>query len=67
MFSPEYFINSIQSAKKTYVETFVVNKEIKKSLINLIDAQTAYSKTVVENALFLSQLFVQNFAVGSAK
>lgn len=67
MFTPDYFIDSVQNAKKQIVETYVVDKEIKKSLIALIDAQTNYSKTVAENALFFTQLFVKNFAVGSAK
>jgi len=67
MFTPEYFIDSVQNAKKQAVNTFVVNEQIKKGLIEVIDAQTAFSKTVAQNALLFSQLFVKNFAVGSAK
>jgi len=67
MFTPENFIDSVQNAKKQAVNTFVVNAEIKKGLIEVIDAQTAFSKTVAQNALLFSQLFVKNFAVGSAK
>jgi hypothetical protein len=67
MFTPEQFIDSVQNAKKQIVNTFVVNAEIKKGLNEVIDAQTAFSKTVAQNALLFSQIFVKNFAVGSAK
>ena len=67
MFTPEVIIDSVQNAKKQVITTFVTHEEIKKSLIEVIDAQTAYSKTLAQNALLFSQLFVKNFAVGSAK
>lgn len=67
MFTPEIIIDNVQNAKKQAVQTFVTNKEIQKSLIELIDAQTAYCKTLSQNVLLFSQLFVKNFAVGSAK
>ena len=67
MFSPDVIIDSVQNAKKQVVNTFVVHEEFKKGLIEVIDAQTAFSKTVAQNALLFSQLFVKNFAVSSAK
>jgi hypothetical protein len=67
MFTPEYFIDSVQNAKKQAVNTLVVNEQIKKSLVELIDAQTTYAKTVVKNTISFTELFVKNFAVGSAK
>lgn len=67
MLTPEVIIDSVQNAKKQVVNTFVVNEQIKKSLNDLIDAQTVYTKTLAENALLFSQLFVKNFAVGTAK
>jgi len=42
MFTPEYFIDSVQNAKKQMVNTFVVDKTIKASIIEVIDAQTAF-------------------------
>ena len=63
MFTPEYFIDSVQNAKKQVVNTFVVDKTIKESLIEVIDAQTAFVKTATQNAITLTQLFVKNFAV----
>lgn len=67
MFTPEQFIDSVQNAKKQVVNTFVVNEQIKKGLIEVIDAQTAFSKTVAQNALLFSQVFVKNFPVPAAK
>ncbi len=67
MFTPEHFIDGVQNAKKQAVNTFVVDEKIKKGLIEIIDAQTAFSKTVAQNVLMFSQVFVKNFAVGSAK
>jgi len=67
MFTPEIIIDNVQNSKKQFVETFVANKELQKSLIELIDAQTKYSKTLAQNALLFGQLFVKNFAVSSAK
>lgn len=67
MFSPEVIIDSVQNAKKQVINTIVVDKTIKASIIEVIDAQTAFIKTATQNALTLSQLFVKNFAVSSAK
>jgi hypothetical protein len=67
MFSPEVIIDSVQNAKKQVVNTFVVDKTIKTSFIEVIDAQTAFIKTASQNALTLSQMVVKNFAVSSTK
>lgn len=67
MFTPDQIIDNVQNVKKHLVGTFVTHEEVKKSLIELIDAQTAYSKTVAQNALLFTQLFVKNFTVGSVK
>lgn len=63
MFTPDYIIDSVQNAKKQIVNTFVVDAKIKESIIEVIDAQTAFTKTAVSNSLTLAQLFVKNFAV----
>ncbi len=67
MFTAEYFIDSVQNAKKQAVNTFVVNEQIKNSLVELIDVQTSYAKAVAKNSIAFAELFVKNFAVGSAK
>ena len=63
MFTPEFFIDGVQNAKKQVVNTFFVDQTIKASIIEVIDAQTAFVKTATQNALTLTQLFVKNFAV----
>jgi hypothetical protein len=67
MFSPEAIIDSVQNAKKQVVSTFVVDQTIKAGLIEVIDAQTEFTKTVAKNMLTFSQLAVKNFPVPAAK
>ncbi len=43
-------IDSFQGAKKQFVKTFVKNEELAKPLNTFVDAQTAYAKTVAEEA-----------------
>jgi|LauGreDrversion4_2_1035121.scaffolds.fasta_scaffold11458_10 hypothetical protein len=61
MFTPAQIIDSVQNGKKQIVETFVSDKTIKKGLIEIIDAQTAFCKTAAENSLTFGKLFVENF------
>lgn len=65
--TPDQFIDSVQNAKKHIVNTFVVDAKIKQGLVEVIDAQTALAKTMAKNTLSFTELFVKNFAVGSAK
>jgi hypothetical protein len=44
MFTLDTVIDTVQSGKKTFVNTFVTNEAVKKALINFVDAQTAYTK-----------------------
>jgi hypothetical protein len=67
MFTPDAIIDSVQNAKKQVVSTFVQDATIKAGLIEIIEAQTEFSKTIAKNALTFSQLAVQNFAIPSAK
>ena len=67
MLSPEYIIDTVQNNKKIMVNTFVTNAGIKKSLVDLIDAQTAYTKSVASNCLLLGQIFVSNFSPRDSK
>jgi hypothetical protein len=67
MFSPEAIIDSVQNAKKQVVNTFVVDTTIKAGLIEVIDAQTEFTKTVAKNMLTFGQLAVKNFPVPAAK
>ena len=50
MFDTDEFIDTVQSAKKTMVKTFVQNETVAKSLNAFVDAQTAYTKDAVKAA-----------------
>lgn len=66
MFTPDAIIDSVQNAKKQVVSTFVQDATIKAGLIEIIEAQTEFTKTIAKNALTFSQLAVKNFAVPTA-
>ena len=57
MFTPESIIDSVNSAQKTFVETFVKNEPFKKELVKLIDAQTKFAKTQYTTSIELTQAF----------
>ncbi len=44
MFTLDTVIDTVQSGKKTFVNTFVTNETVKKALVEFVDAQTAYTK-----------------------
>jgi len=43
-------IDAIQSAKTSFVDTFVTNKELKQPLKTFIDAQASFAKDVAKSA-----------------
>ena len=44
MFTADATIDAVQTAKKTFVNTFVTNEAVKTPLIKFIDAQADYTK-----------------------
>jgi ATP phosphoribosyltransferase len=44
MFTADAIIDTVQTGKKTIVNTFVTNETIKDSMIKFIDAQAEYTK-----------------------
>ena len=44
MFTADAIIDSVQTGKKTFVNTFVTNDTIKDSMVKFIDAQAEYTK-----------------------
>jgi hypothetical protein len=48
MFTADTVIDSIQTAKKQFVKTFVSNDVIAKQLNEFVDAQTSYTKDAVK-------------------
>lgn len=48
MFTFDSYIDAIQGAKKTFVETYVKDDKFKAELNKLVDAQTSLNKTTVK-------------------
>lgn len=44
MFTADAIIDTVQTGKKTFVNTFVTNEAIKESMVKFIDAQAEYTK-----------------------
>ena len=44
MFTTDAIIDTVQTGKKTFVNTFVTNEAVKTPLIKFIDAQADYTK-----------------------
>ncbi len=60
MFTPDYIIDSVQNAKKTFVTTFVTNETFKAELIKLVDAQTEFAKGQIKTTLSIAEALVKN-------
>ena len=60
MFTPDYIIDSVQNAKKTFVNTFVTNETFKTELIKLVDAQTEFAKGQIKTTLSIAEALVKN-------
>lgn len=48
MFTADAFIDTIQTGKKTWVNTFVTNDTMKDAMITFIDNQADYTKKAVK-------------------
>ena len=44
MFTADAFIDTVQTGKKTFVNTFVTNETAKEAMIKFIDSQAEYTK-----------------------
>jgi hypothetical protein len=48
MFATDTFIDTVQGAKKYFVNTFITDKEIQKPLNAFVDSQTEFAKQFVQ-------------------
>jgi hypothetical protein len=55
MFAVDSFIDTVQGAKKYFVNTFVTDKEIQKPLNAFVDTQTAFVKQVFQTNQALAE------------
>ena len=60
MFTTDTIIDSVQNAKKQFVNTFITNESFKKELIKLVDAQTEFAKGQVKTTISIAEAFVKN-------
>jgi len=60
MFTFDFAIDSVQNAKKTFVNTFITDAKFKTDLIKLVDAQTEFAKGQVKTTLSIAEAFVKN-------
>ena len=60
MFTPDFYIDGVQNAKKQFVNTFVANESFKKELVKLVDAQTEFAKGQVKTTLSIAEAFYKN-------
>ena len=44
MFTADAFIDTVQTSKKTWVNTFVTNETVKEAMIKFVDNQAEYTK-----------------------
>jgi hypothetical protein len=51
MFTTDAIIDSVQTGKKTFVNTFVTNETTKEAMIKFIDAQADYTKKAAKVGL----------------
>ena len=60
MFTLDFAIDSVQNAKKQFVNTFITNESFKKELTKLVDAQTEFAKGQVKTTLSIAEAFIKN-------
>ena len=60
-FTPEAFINTVQSGNKQIVDTFVYDKNFKQGLNDLIDAHTTLAKTVAKNVQDITKTMTDQY------
>jgi hypothetical protein len=60
MFTPEFFIDTFQGTKKTVTNAVFQDKTLNKAAHAYIDAQTAFAKVLVSNAIEMTRYSVEN-------
>ena len=61
MFAVDSLIDTVQGAKKYFVNTFVTDKEMQKPLNAFVDAQTDFVKQVVKTNQTLAEQALNTF------
>jgi len=61
MFAVDSFIDTVQGAKKYFVNTFVTDKEIQKPLNAFVDTQTEFVKQMFQTNQALAEQALNTF------
>jgi hypothetical protein len=61
MFAVDTFIDTVQGAKKYFVNTFVTDKEMQKPLNAFVDTQTEFVKQMVKTNQALAEQALATF------
>ena len=61
MFAVDSFIDTVQGAKKYFVNTFVTDKEMQKPLNAFVDTQTEFVKQMVKTNQALAEQALNTF------
>ena len=57
--TPDQVIKSVQDAKRNFVNTFVFDENIKKSLHSYIDTQEQYTKELTKNTFDITTAVIK--------
>ncbi len=55
MFTPEFFIDTVQGYKKTLTNQIFKDETVNKAAHSYIDAQSVFAKMLVQNAITLTR------------
>ena len=58
MFTPDFFIDTFQSTKKTVFNQIVADKTLQKAAAEYVDAQTQFAKMMVHNTISVAKYSV---------
>jgi hypothetical protein len=60
MFTPDFYIDSFQSTKRMITNKIITDATLNKAAHNYIDAQTAFAKMLVANAVEMAKYSVDS-------
>lgn len=59
LFTPEFFIDSIQSAKENFTDRIITDPVLNKAAHNFMSHQTAFAKMLLNNTVTVSNYFME--------
>lgn len=62
MFSPEFFIDTVQSTKRSVFNRIVQDEDLRKVADRYLDAQTEFAKMMVRNIIDLAKYSVDKLS-----